>query len=61
MHCSYFLIYNDMRVHGVTMEGLTLAEGELLIIAVRTPKAWMVILSVPFFQTYIRTTIARED
>lgn len=50
-----------MRVHGVTIEGLTLAEGELLIIAVRTPKAWMVILSVPFFQTYIRTITARDD
>lgn len=31
---------------------LTLAEGELLIIAVRTPKAWIVILSTPFSQTY---------
>lgn len=36
----------------VSTAGPTLAEGELLIMAVRTPKAWMVILSVPFFQTY---------
>lgn len=31
---------------------LTLAEGELLIIAVRTPKAWTVIPSTPLSQTY---------
>lgn len=35
-------------------EGLTFAEGELLIIAVRTPKAWTVILSDPLSQTCIK-------
>lgn len=34
--------------------GLTLAEGELLIIAVRTPKAWTVMLSDPLSHTYIK-------
>lgn len=33
--------------------GLTFAEGELLIIAVSTPKAWTVILSDPFSHTYM--------
>lgn len=36
------------------VRGFTFAEGELLIIAVRTPKAWTVILSAPFSNTYMK-------
>lgn len=45
----------EVILEHVSPAGPTLAEGELLIMAVRTPRAWMVILSLPFFQTYTPT------
>lgn len=51
------MLYNtrtEVRIWLKIIKGLTLAEGELLIIAVRTPKAWTVILSDPLSQTYVK-------
>lgn len=49
----------EVILEHVSPAGPTLAEGELLIMAVRTPRAWMVILSLPFFQTY--TTAGKDE